>query len=90
VYREHWWVFIGIQVAFVMLTGLAITFWMIDNHVRGEPIIPHTVRELIQTGFAFALFPFLTFILLTLPVFHAQIWLLLGLPLSFRVSPKTI
>jgi hypothetical protein len=90
VYREHWWVFIGIQVAFVMLTGLAITFWMIDNHVRGEPIIPHTGRERIQTVIAFVLFPFLTFILLTLPVFHAQIWLLLGLPLSFRVSPKTI
>lgn len=90
VYSGNWTLFIGIQIAFVMLTVLAILFWMIDNHVRGEPILPNTGRELLLTVIAFLMFPFLTVVLLALPVFHAQLWLLLGLPLSFRVSPKTI
>ncbi len=90
VYFGNGALFIGIQLAFVMLTALAIIFWMIDNHVRGEPIIPKTRREIVLTVIAFLMFPFLTVILLALPIFHAQLWLLLGLPLSFRVSPKTI
>lgn len=90
VYQANWTIFIGIQLAFIMLTVLAIIFWMVDNMVKGERIIPNTRREIVLMAMAFVMFPFLTVILLALPVFHAQLWLLLGLPLSFRVSPKTI
>jgi len=89
IYRGNWALFVGLQTAFIILTMLAVVFWMIDNRVRGEPMIPRGWRDRINTLIAFLTFPILTFLLLTLPVFHAQIWLLLGVPLVFRVSPKT-
>jgi hypothetical protein len=89
-YQSNWMLFIGTQWGFMMLTILAILFWMIDNNVRGERIIPNNGREVLLMIIAFVMLPFLTVILLALPVFHAQLWLLLGLPLSFRVAPKTI
>lgn len=89
IFAGHWGVFIGLQTAFLLLTLLAIAFWVIDNHVRGEPLIPQSWRERFHTVLGFILFPILTLILLTIPVFHAQIWLLTGTQLVYRVAPKT-
>ncbi len=89
VYGGNWGVFIGLQVAFFMLTLMAISFWLIDNHVRGEPLIPKGWGERFHTVLGFVMFPALTVFLLTLPVFHAQWWLLTGTQLVYRVAPKT-
>jgi hypothetical protein len=89
VYGGNWGVFMGLQGAFLMLTIMAISFWLIDNHVRGEPLIPKTWHERFHTVLGFVMFPALTVILLTIPVFHAQLWLLTGTQLVYRVAPKT-
>jgi hypothetical protein len=76
------------QVAFAVFFLLGVVFWFLDVSVRPPRQTPVTWREGLLTTFGFLLLPLLTVAFVTLPILHAQTWLLAGIPLLFRVTSK--
>jgi hypothetical protein len=83
-------IFLLVQIAFGMVSVLGIVFWYQDVIVRPPRPNRPTLGERLMTFISFPLLPILTLILVALPTLQAQTRLLMGVPLQFRVSPKTI
>ena len=80
--------FVVLQVAFTVMGALGVVFWAID--VRQRPPRPRALArgERALSVISFVLLPLLALVFVTIPVLHAQLWLLIGRPLSFRVTAK--
>lgn len=80
--------FAVLQIAFGMVTILGILFWYQDVIVRPPRTVKQTWSERLWTLISFPALPVLTLFLVAIPTLQAQIRLLAGVPLQFRVSKK--
>ncbi|QPC80678.1 hypothetical protein G4Y79_13245 [Phototrophicus methaneseepsis] len=71
-----------------MVVILGIVFWYLDVIVRPPRPHPMTLTERFWTVLSFPLLPVLTLLVLAIPTIQAQTRLLIGAPLSFRVTRK--
>jgi hypothetical protein len=76
------------QIAYILISFLAIGFWYQDVIVRPPRTKPGTRPERIWTLFSFPLLTVLTLVVVAIPTLQAQTRLLVGVPLQFRVSKK--
>jgi hypothetical protein len=83
--------FIALQLSFLIVILLSVFFFFMDVRIR--PPRPQdsrpTTKERIQSFLSIPLLPTFTLICVAFPVLQAQTQLLAGIPLHFRVTPKT-
>jgi cellulose synthase/poly-beta-1,6-N-acetylglucosamine synthase-like glycosyltransferase len=82
-------IFLILQVSFFLVSILGIFFWYLDLRVRPPRPSPPGWSERIMTLISFPLLAILTLIFVAIPTLQAQTRLLVGIPLNFRVTPKT-
>lgn len=80
---------IMLMVAGFLVVVLGAVFWLQDVIVRPPRIHPRTPSEIFWTVLSFPLLPVLTLFVVAIPTIQAQTRLLLGIPLRFRVTPKS-
>jgi hypothetical protein len=78
-----------LQTAFTLFFVLGILFYVVDVSVRPPRPSPPTYPEGLLTTVGFLALPLLLVAFVTVPILHAQAWLLSGTPLIFKVSSKT-
>lgn len=79
---------IVLQAAITLITALTVLFWALDVRLRPRRPTPWTLRGRLYELASLPLLAVITFVCVTLPVLHAQTQLLLGIPLTVRVTPK--
>jgi len=79
--------FLLLQGAFALTALLTLTVWAAD--VRARPDGPAARRDLLREIAWLPLLGVLTLVCVALPALHAQTRLLLGKPITFRVTPKS-
>lgn len=77
-----------LQCAVVVVAVLGVLIGLLDARIRPPRRRPATRSQQVVSLAGYALLPLLAAVFVTLPVIHAQTRLLIGLLLSFRVSPK--
>jgi hypothetical protein len=80
--------FVALQAALIVVTALTLFFWALDLRLRPPRPQPWTMGERLREGLNLPLVAVLTAVCVALPVLHAQTRLMLGKPISFRVTPK--
>ncbi len=81
--------FILLQGSLAVITVLTVLIWALDLRLRPARPAPWTKRECLYELASVPLLTVMSMVCLALPVIHAQTRLMLGLPLRFRVTPKT-
>jgi hypothetical protein len=80
--------FLLLQIAFTVTGILSVLFWHLDVRSRpardGQP----TVFERFLTVLSFVALPVLAMVFVTIPVLQAQLWLMMGKALPFKVTSK--
>ncbi len=88
--RTQWGsgVFWSIQVSAAVIAAIALFFWIADLRMRPPRPTPWTGREIIEEVLGMILLGVLTAVCVGLPVLHAQLRLVAGKSLEFRVTAK--
>ncbi len=81
--------FILLQISLALVSLVTVFFWALDLRIRPPRPAPWTRRERALEVLSIPLLSVLSFLVLAVPVIHAQTRLMLGLPIQFRVAPKT-
>ena len=83
-------IWLVIALAGLIVVILAIVFWYLDVIVRPKRDTKADVNERLWTLVSIPLMPILTLIVLAIPAIQAQTRLMLGQPLNFRVTKKSV
>ncbi|MFP4322266.1 MAG: glycosyltransferase family 2 protein [Anaerolineales bacterium] len=82
--------FILLQISFALVTISTILFWLVDIRTRPPRHNSMTPTERFLSAISIPALPLVTLICVALPVVHSQTRLMLGMPIQFRVTRKTL
>jgi hypothetical protein len=80
--------FLLLQIAFTVTGILSVLFWHLDVRSRPARVGQPTVFERFLTVLSFVALPVLALVFVTIPVLQAQLWLMMGKALPFKVTSK--
>ncbi len=82
--------FILLQISFMLITISTILFWLADVRTRPPRHSSMTFVERVLSAISIPALPMVTLVCVALPVVHSQTRLMLGMPIQFRVTRKTL